>query len=198
MKEIDLLMEACLAQGVDLDFLPGLIVEFLPHELVDEYMAGLSPEFREVAINYVQEMFASGKEGLRLGEPPQSFLESEAALREWVVRNGRYHHPRASSEPEMTEVFDRLAYLAPRPSRIDASRLVRRPWALFKWVPDDRLEESLRDLPEDAAKAVEEWAGGAFPRPARHYVDVSQLPDSTREILLRWIRHRALADVREA
>lgn len=192
MKEVDLLMETCLRQGAEPDFLPGLIVEFLPPDRVDAYMAGLSADLREVAINYIQEMFASGQEGLRLGDAPQSFMDREAALRAWVVRSGRYHHPRASSEPEMTEVFDRLACFAPRPSRVDAARLVKRPWALIKWVPEDRLEDTLRECPEDAAKAVEAWAGGVFPRHARHYVDVSQVPDSTREVLLRWIRRRGV------
>ena len=42
MKEVDLLMETCLRQGAEPDFLPGLIVEFLPPDRVDAYMAGLS------------------------------------------------------------------------------------------------------------------------------------------------------------
>lgn len=190
MNEFKNLMEAYSSRAIDPIFLPGLILEHLPVDRVDEYMSSLPSDFLEVAVNYVQYAFASGQEMVRIAEPPPENEHREKALRDWVVRAGRFHYPRRPTEPDIGLI---LARLEPEPEPIDPSRIKKKPWRLLDWVASERLEGVLDALPDDAIAAVAAWANAAPQDDGRKPpLALMDFPISTRGILQDWLRKKGL------
>jgi len=145
---------------------PGYILSHLPADQVDSYMAALPEDVREIAIDYVQTTFASGKEGFRLRHPDSHEIERENALCDWVRRQGRYHWPRRPYEPDVAAASKRLG----EPVEDDLDFLLRRkPWKSLSWFEPADLDSAMARLPEETRQAVAAWA-------AEQFANVAALP----------------------
>jgi hypothetical protein len=170
--------------------IPTELMRFLRVEDVDEVMAALPEDAREIVIAWIQDTFASGQPVVTL-TPYLSRPDVHQALGDWLRRQGRYHWPRRADEPDVTEAERRLG------AGDDAMTRLRKSPASFMALLRPRvLDQSIAALTDEEREIFVTWARQTFasgqplpePRPwkARPGIEAALVDWLRRHGLLHW------------
>lgn len=188
MREVDELMQAYAAEPFPSSWFPSKILDVVSSANVDELMAALPENVREVVVAWLQECFASGAPTVRLSQV--HYPEREAAMIDWARRHDRFHWPRRPDELDL-ESLQRTLW-EPEPT-LDAIR--RDPERILRFVKPTVVDTVMATLPDDVRAAVVAWARETFaagkelptPRPWR-------ARRGAEEALVDWLRRHELGE----